>query len=60
MANMKYCMFTNTLQNLQDCAEELSENSLEKLSKIERKNAIELIELYTMIANNFEDLLEKD
>jgi len=53
-------MFTNTLQDLQDCAEALSENGLEKLSKIERKNAIELIELCTIIANNFEDLLEKD
>lgn len=51
MANMSYCRFQNTLQDLRDCYEHMDEE--EELSKDERQAREWLIELCVDIANEF-------
>jgi TfoX/Sxy family transcriptional regulator of competence genes len=57
MANMSYIRFENTLSDLQDCENALSEKSLEELSQSEQKHAKWLIELCREIADNYEHLI---
>lgn len=42
---MSYCRFHNTLIDLRECYEALSNEGLESLSESERKSAIKLIEI---------------
>lgn len=62
MANMSYCRFQNTLQDLRDCQEAMCETNadewLESLSSEERKAAIRLIKLCSEITHDFEYLTE--
>jgi hypothetical protein len=41
------------LSDLEECYQELNENSLDKLSDTEKESAIKLIEICKHIANNF-------
>lgn len=52
MANMSYCRFQNTLNDLNDCEDYVSDYDL---SDEENKARIELIELCKRISENFED-----
>ena len=47
MPNMEYCMFSNTLNDLQQCVDRLDElgYDLEQLSDSERKSAWKLLSL---------------
>lgn len=60
MSNMSYCMFENTLSDLEDCKDALSnyalnlENLLDK-SESEREATIALVRLCREIADEFED-----
>jgi hypothetical protein len=51
MANMSYCRFVNTYQDLRDCCE----NMEEKLSEEEKKYKIKLINLCRKIVDNYCD-----
>ena len=57
MANMTYCMFQNTLDDLFDCSDRLDEigGDLSKLSKEEQHAAKRLIKLCKTIAEYDED-----
>jgi hypothetical protein len=57
MANMSYMRFENTLSDLQDCENALSEKDFEELSESEQKHAKRLIELCREIADNYEHLI---
>jgi hypothetical protein len=57
MANMSYCRFKNTYQDLEDCAESLREKDLSELSESEQKHAIWLIQLCKQIAEEYEYLI---
>lgn len=58
MANMSYCRFQNTAQDLQDCYEALCEFDIESLSAEEKRAAIRLINLCRGIADDFGHLTE--
>ena len=51
MANMGYCRFHNTLQDLRDCQEHIDDD----LSEEEAKERARLIKLCKEIAAEFED-----
>lgn len=51
MANMNYCMFENTYNDLYDCYEALQEKEIEGLSESEQKFAKKLIELCQKIVD---------
>ncbi len=53
MANMGYCMFNNTLKDLQDCYEVMDDPDI--LSEEERKAQKKLIHLCGDIAADFDD-----
>lgn len=53
MANMSYCRFHNTLQDLNDCYEALCNE--EELSQAEAKERDRLIKLCITIAKEFGD-----
>lgn len=55
MANMSYCRFENTLEDLQACREHLDDN----LSEREEKARRELVELCTSIAEEGAYLLDE-
>lgn len=57
MANMSYCRFKNTYQDLQDCYDALCEKSLDELSPSEKNYAKRLIKLCRDIADG---LFEND
>lgn len=50
MANMSYCRFRNTLQDLQDCHDNIHDS---ELSKDEAEALEQLIELCRSIAKEF-------
>lgn len=55
MPNMSYCRFHNTLIDLKDCADALSElEDLSSLSETERKAALKLMKLCGEIAHDSE------
>ena len=56
MANMSYCRFENTYQNLKDCYEALTDDGLDGLSVSETKYANKLIQLAKDIAGDFDPL----
>ena len=56
MANMSYCRFVNTFQDLLDCQENISES----VSKSEHKYRLKLIKLCRQIAEEFEDYSEEE
>jgi hypothetical protein len=45
MANMSYCRFQNTYQDLKDCIESLDRTDIKDLPDIEKKYALKLREL---------------
>ena len=51
MANMSYCRFPNTLRDLQDIQESLSDD--EGISPEQKHSALELLELCAEIAGQF-------
>lgn len=60
MSNMSYCRFQNTLKDLRDCRDRLSElfdyeSGLQSLSKEEHRAARHLIGMCREIADDFED-----
>lgn len=55
MANMEHCRFNNTLIDLLECKEALANGEFKSLSKAEKINALELIDLCKEIAEMFED-----
>ena len=58
MANMSYCRFENTYQDLKDCLKSLNENDLCDLSKSEREFAIKLVKMCSFISQDFlEDVM---
>jgi len=58
MANMSYCRFENTYQDLKDCLKSLNQNDLEDLSNSEREFAIKLVKMCSFISQDFlEDVL---
>lgn len=66
MGNMSYCRFNNTVLDLQDCQEVLSENfnglvneeddCENSISYTERQKAVQLIEMCREIAEEWEDI----
>ena len=52
MANMSYCRFTNTRQDLRDCQDHIDDDDL---SPEERKERKKLIKLCIEIANDYSD-----
>ena len=60
MANMPYCRFRNTLEDLRDCQEELGElNDLEQITSPEEKRAAKaLIKMCGEIASDWEGELQ--
>ena len=52
MANMSYCRFSNTVEDLQDCYDALDEGK--KLSSDERRAALELLEICKNISDEFD------
>lgn len=56
MANMSYCRFRNTLQDLQDCYDNMDESDMGADEMRARKR---LIELCMEIAENCADLIEE-
>ena len=55
MANMSYCRFQNTLEDLRDCRDALNENGLKDLSADEREAAELLIQICDDIAADWAD-----
>lgn len=55
MANMSYCMFQNTLQDLRHCSERLDEigGDISELSDDEKRAAKRLIKICRDIAENY-------
>ena len=55
MANMSYCRFENTLNDLNDCLNEM-ENGIENtLSRTESRSFAELVEICRLISERFGD-----
>lgn len=52
MANMGYCRFQNTLQDLRDCREHITDNGLDS---DERKARERLVECCRRIIKDYED-----
>lgn len=61
MANMSYCRFQNTLEDLRDCAEALEEigDNLAELSKEEARAADALIAICQAIGGRFDEAPQK-
>jgi hypothetical protein len=53
MGNMSYCLFQNTLQDLDDCLDALEERGLEDLSNEEKRAAINLVRTAARISDEF-------
>jgi hypothetical protein len=51
MANMSYCRFHNTLQDLRDCLSAITDNDL---SPAERKERIKLVNVCREIVDEYE------
>jgi hypothetical protein len=58
MPNMSYCRFENTLKDLRDCYDALSENGFEDLSESERRYAIRMVQMCKAITEDFIDEVE--
>jgi hypothetical protein len=57
MANMSYCRFENTFNDLQDCHDEMCNGGVEEnLSRTESRSFAELVELCRQIAETYEDV----
>ncbi len=56
VSNMSYCRFQNTLSDLRDCYDSMSEDI--ELSYEEKRARFALIKLCCEIADDFEDELE--
>ena len=57
MANMSYCRFENTANDLQDCIYAIQDNEINQLSSYEIRGAKDLLELAKDLINNYEDNL---
>ena len=57
MANMSYCRFENTANDLQDCIYAIQDNEINDMSTYEIRGAKDLIELARDFINNYEDAL---
>lgn len=57
MANMSYCRFENTANDLQDCIYAIQDNEINELSNYEIRGAKDLLELAKDLINNYEDNL---
>jgi len=58
MSNMSYCMFENTLADLQEAHDKLTDiDSLSELSESEQKAARKLIKLCNNIAEKFDEFI---
>lgn len=56
MANMSYCRFENTLNDLRDCYEDMAYGKdFSELSKSEQKARNRMVELCKIIADEFEE-----
>ena len=55
MGNMSYCRFTNTVQDLQDCYDNMDEGGI---SKMEAHSRVRLIKLCKRIVEDYEGDLE--
>ena len=58
MANMSYCRFENTLRDLQDCKEAMS-NDLD-LSKSEQRSFVRMVKMCRDIAEMYEDCSDEE
>jgi len=58
MANMSYCRFENTLRDLQDCKEAMS-NELD-LSKSEQRSFVRMVKMCRDIAEMYEDCSDEE
>jgi hypothetical protein len=57
MANMSYCRFRNSLEDLRDCYDNMDDNDMSEEEKQARKR---LIQLCREIADNYADLEDDD
>lgn len=55
MGNMSYCRFTNTVQDLRDCYDNMDDDDL---SRAEARARIQLVRLCKRISDNYGDDLE--
>jgi hypothetical protein len=53
MANMSYCKFENTLEDLRDCMEALDKEGTDNLSGYEKKSAFAIIKMCKRIAEDY-------
>ena len=59
MGNMSYCRFENTYHDLEDCYNSLNnEQSIDELSKSEKKYAIKLIKMCNDISEEYLEEIE--
>jgi uncharacterized protein YeeX (DUF496 family) len=56
MANMSYCRFENTLNDLRDCEEALNNiyDEVTEMSSYEKNALVELVELCKYISDNWD------
>ena len=59
MANMSYIRFENTIPDLLDCYNALSDEGVESLTESEKVYALKLIKVCRDLADEFEGYLEK-
>lgn len=60
MANMSYCRFENTDNDLRDCERALDDGEFDKLGADERAAALSLIRRCVRICEKFCDVLENE
>jgi len=58
MANMSYCRFRNTLEDLLDCYNALDDEGIDDLSHEEKRAALKLIQTCVELAEEFKELAE--
>ena len=59
MSNMRHCRFQNTLSDLQDCYDWLSNNESTDLSNEEQRAFRQMTQLCTEIAEDFDYVREQ-
>lgn len=56
MGNMRYCRFYNTVNDFEECLNEISENGISELSQNERLKAKQLYELAKQYIIEYENI----
>ena len=60
MANMSYCRFQNTAQDIKDCIDAINEEDLKEMSNREEQAFIDFVLHCKEVAESFEDMDEDE